>query len=153
MRCSCCCSRRSPARRNPRSRRRSKARRRSICAGWEASGGREYARILEFDLQARRWSARELHYALDAPGHTIADLATIDARLALVVERGPQYRRLYKVLFDGEQARKLAYVELLAIKMATVEGLELIDPGYAVLTNGDRREFVLLRAPAIVGAP
>ncbi|HEY5899605.1 MAG TPA: esterase-like activity of phytase family protein [Burkholderiales bacterium] len=122
-------------------------------AGWEASGAREYARILEFDLQARRWSARELHYALDAPGHTIADLAMIDARLALVVERGPQYRRLYKVLFDGEQARKLAYVELLAIKMATVEGLELIDPGYAVLTNADRREFVLLRAPAIVGAP
>jgi hypothetical protein len=120
---------------------------------WETAQGREYARILEFDVQARRWTARERRYELDAPGHTIADLVMIDSRLALVIERGPRYRRLYKVLFDGVQAQKLAYVELLAIDMAAVEGLELIDPGYVVLTNGDRRELILLRAPALVGAP
>lgn len=122
-------------------------------AGWEASGAREYARILEFDLRARRWTARELRYELEAPGHTIADLVMLDSRLALVLERGPQYRRLYKVLFDAAQAKKLAYVELLAIETGTVEGLELVDPGYVVLASGERREFVLLRAPALVGAP
>ncbi len=122
-------------------------------SGWEATGAREYARILEFDVQARRWSGRALRYDLDAAGHTIADLVMVDARVALVVERGLQYRRLYKVLFDGTQAKKLAYVDLLAVDLATVEGLELVDPGYVVLSNGDRREFMLLRAPAILSAP
>lgn len=122
-------------------------------AGWEATDGREFARILEFDVQAGRWSGRALRYELDARGHTIADLAMIDAGLALVVERGLQYRRLYKVLFDGTQAKKLAYIDLLAVNLATVEGLELVEPGYIVLSNGDRREFMLLRAPAILGAP
>lgn len=120
-------------------------------ARWEASAqGREYVRILEFDVQARQWTRRALRYALEANGHTIGDLTLIDARTALVVERGPQFRRIYRVTLEDAEARKSGFVDLLAVNMATVEGLDIIDPGYLVLSNADRREFVLLRSPELL---
>jgi hypothetical protein len=119
--------------------------------GWETSvDGREYLRILEFDLGARRWTGRAIRYAVEAPGHTLADLVLLDAGLALVVERGPQFRRIYQVRLEGEVAKKLAFVDLAALDMAQVEGLELVEPDYLVLTSGVRREFVLLRSPLIL---
>ncbi|HSN34674.1 MAG TPA: esterase-like activity of phytase family protein [Ideonella sp.] len=119
--------------------------------GWETSvDGRQYLRILEFDLRARQWTGRAIRYALEAPAHTLADLALLDAGRALVVERGPQFRRIYQVSLEGDEAKKLAFVDLAALDMAEVEGLELVAPDYLVLTSGARREFVLLRAPLIL---
>jgi len=108
--------------------------------------GREFVRILEFDLRARKWTGRELRYPLDANGHSIADLRMIDAATALVLERGPGFRRIYRVALADSVMRKLAFVDLAAVEMATAEGMEVVDPGYVALSNGDRREFVLLRA-------
>jgi len=70
----------------------------------------------------------------------------IDTATALVLERGPGFRRIYRVALADNVLRKLAFVDLAAVEMATAEGMEVVDPGYVALSNGDRREFVLLRA-------
>ena len=122
--------------------------------GWERTvDGRPYLRILEFDRRARQWTGRAIRYALEAEGHTLADLALLERDAALVVERGPQFRRIYRVSLARDEAKKLAFVDLVGIRMATVEGIDVIDPGYIVLTQGDRTELVLLRAPQLLGEP
>ena len=121
---------------------------------WEtAADGREYARILEFDLRERRFTARVLRYRFEANGHAIADLALIDGRTALVVERGPGFRRLFRVALDDGDARKTAFVDLREAATSTIEGLAIVEPWYIALSDGERREFLLLRSPAILGAP
>lgn len=54
---------------------------------WEALDGKEYLRILEFDVAARRWTGRHWKYVLEASGNNIGDFNMIDATTGLVVER------------------------------------------------------------------
>ena len=115
-----------------------------------AADGREFSRVLEFDVATRRWTGRSLRYALEANGNTIADLRFVDARTALVVERGVAFCRIYRVLLAGDELAKAAYVDLRFLKLPAVEGIEIIEPGYLVLTSGERRELVLLRAPDLL---
>lgn len=119
--------------------------------GWEVdAAGREFARVLEFDVAARRWTGRVLRYAFEANGHAIADLRFVDSRTAIVLERGPRFRRIYRVLLENDELLKVAFVELAGIDLPSVEGVEVIEPGYIVLTSGERRELVLLRAPDLL---
>jgi hypothetical protein len=53
----------------------------------ERVDGREVLRILEFDVQARRWTGRGWKYPLEADGNNIGDLNMVDAARALVIER------------------------------------------------------------------
>lgn len=118
---------------------------------WEVdAAGREFARVLEFDVAARRWTGRVLRYPFEANGHAIADLRFVDSRTAIVAERGARLRRIYRVLLEGEDLVKVAFVELGALDLASIEGLEIVDPGYIVLTSGESRELVLLRAPDLL---
>jgi len=118
---------------------------------WETTAdGREYARVLEFDLATRRWSGRSLRYPLEANGNTLADLRFVDARTAIVVERGAGLRRIYRVLVEAGELVKVAFVDLGALDLGSVEGVEIVEPGYLVLASGERSAIVLLRAPDLL---
>jgi hypothetical protein len=112
----------------------------------------EFARIFEFDRHARRWTGRVIHYPLERAGHTIADLALIDLTSALVVERGTRYRRVHKVALEAGAAVKQGSIDLRALQLGTVEGIDVMDPGYIVLSSGDRPDFVLLRSPEMLSS-
>ena len=49
--------------------------------------GREYLRILEFDVVGQRWTGRHWKYMLEANGLAIGDFNMIDETTALVIER------------------------------------------------------------------
>lgn len=53
----------------------------------EKLNGREYLRILEFDVASERWTGRHWKYVLQANGLAIGDFNMIDANTALVIER------------------------------------------------------------------
>lgn len=109
---------------------------------WENKGGREYLRILEFDVAQGRYTGRSWKYLLEANGNNIGDFNMIDASTGLIIERdngegdarlacsGParpdcfnvpaRFKRVYKI--DLGQAdpegfvKKVGYVDLLDIK-------------------------------------
>ena len=53
----------------------------------EKIDGREYLRILEFDVVGQRWTGRHWKYMLEANGLAIGDFNMIDETTALVIER------------------------------------------------------------------
>ncbi len=53
----------------------------------EKLDGREYLRVLEFDVQTEKWTGRHWKYVLEANGLAIGDFNMIDATTALVIER------------------------------------------------------------------
>ncbi len=63
-------------------------------AMWDATAketekldGREYLRVLEFDVATEKWTGRHWKYVLEANGLAIGDFNMIDATTALVIER------------------------------------------------------------------
>ena len=54
---------------------------------WEKLGGKEYLRVLEFDVATEKWTGRFWKYVLEANGLAIGDFNMIDATTALVIER------------------------------------------------------------------
>lgn len=109
---------------------------------WEQTNGREYLRILEFDVQAGRWTSRHWKYVLDENGLSIGDFNMIDATTALVIERDdnegvperacpqgqraencfhalPRVKRVWKIemtdAMAGGPVRKIGFIDLLAI--------------------------------------
>jgi hypothetical protein len=109
---------------------------------WENKAGREYLRILEFDVAQSRFTGRSWKYQLEINGNNIGDFNMIDADTGLIIERdngegdprlacqGPpradcfnvpaKFKRVYKV--DLRQAdaegfvRKVGFVDLMDIK-------------------------------------
>jgi hypothetical protein len=54
---------------------------------WEKLDGREYLRILEFDVATEKWTGRHWKYLLDANGLAIGDFNMIDETTGLIIER------------------------------------------------------------------
>ncbi|UVF18296.1 esterase-like activity of phytase family protein [Microvirga terrae] len=54
---------------------------------WETIDGREYLRILEFDVAGEKWTGRHWKYVLDQNGLAIGDFNMIDGTTGLVIER------------------------------------------------------------------
>jgi hypothetical protein len=108
----------------------------------ETENGREYLRVIEFDVAAGRWSGRHFKYALEANGLAIGDFNMIDATRALVIERDngegdpaqacpagapaptcfatpARFKRVYTISFDGVASggtlRKLGHIDLMDI--------------------------------------
>jgi hypothetical protein len=106
-------------------------------------GGRQYLRVLEFDVRAGRWTGRHWKYVLEANHHAIGDFNMIDGTTGLVIERDngegtpdkacpegqkrtdcfhdlAKFKRVYKIeLTDtnaGGELRKIGYVDLLNIQ-------------------------------------
>jgi hypothetical protein len=109
---------------------------------WETGAdGREFLRVLEFDVRKGAWTGRSWKYALELKGNNIGDFNMIDADTGLIIERdngegsvddacnGParpdcqnvpaRFKRVYKISLkevDAEgYARKIGYVDLLDI--------------------------------------
>jgi hypothetical protein len=109
---------------------------------FDAAGEPEpYLRMLEFDVASSAWTGRQWRYRPEDPGNVVADLAMIDGRTGLVIERDDdsegsprqacageprldcfnrpaRFKRVYK--FDLGQSedgfvRRLGYIDLLAI--------------------------------------
>ena len=108
----------------------------------ETADGREYLRVIEFDVAAGRWSGRHFRYPLEASGLAIGDFNMIDATRALVIERDngegepsracppgapaptcfatpARFKRVYSVSFDGVASggalRKIGHIDLMDI--------------------------------------
>lgn len=109
---------------------------------WEQKEGRDYLRILEFDVAKGEWTGRSWKYRLEQNGNNIGDFNMIDADTGLIIERdngeglpehacdGParpdcqnvpaKFKRIYKISLkeaDGEGfVKKIGHIDLLAIQ-------------------------------------
>ena len=111
--------------------------------GTEKLDGREFLRILEFDVQTEKWTGRHWKYMLEQNGLAIGDFNMIDATTALVIERDngegtadkacpsgqraencfhdlANFKRIYKIEFGdmnaGAAVRKIGHIDLMAIQ-------------------------------------
>ena len=109
---------------------------------YEAVDGKQYLRVLEFDVKAEKWTGRHWKYVLEANRHAIGDFNMIDETTGLIIERDngegtpdracpegarrsdcfhdlPKFKRVYKVELSeanvGAALRKIAYIDLLDI--------------------------------------
>lgn len=109
---------------------------------YERVAGKEALRVLEFDVQAGKWSGRSWMYPLEANGHAIGDFNMIDATTGLIIERDngegtadkacpegqkrgdcfhdiAKFKRVYKIEMTdanvGGPVRKIGYIDLLNI--------------------------------------
>jgi hypothetical protein len=107
----------------------------------EKLDGREYLRILEFDVASQRWTGRYWKYMLEANGLAIGDFNMIDDTTALVIERD-----------NGESTPDKA--------CPTVDGEHIVVGNDNNLpfsssrepNRADDNEFVLLRVPQMLQA-
>ncbi len=104
--------------------------------------GKDYLRVLEFDVKSESWTGRHWKYVLEGNGHAIGDFNMIDGTTGLIIERDngegtadkacpegqkrtdcfhdlAKFKRVYKVeLTDanvGGPLRKIGYVDLMTI--------------------------------------
>ena len=109
---------------------------------YEKRDGREYLRILEFDVAAQKWTGRHWQYVMEANGHAIGDFNMIDATTALIIERDngegtadracaagtrgtdcfpdlAKFKRVYKIEMTeanvGGPVRKIGHIDLMKI--------------------------------------
>ena len=110
---------------------------------YEAVDGKQYLRVLEFDVKSEQWTGRYWKYPLEANHHAIGDFNMIDESTGLIIERDngegtadkacpagekrkdcfhdlAKFKRVYKVeLTDanaGGELRKIGYIDLLDIQ-------------------------------------
>ena len=111
--------------------------------GYETLDGKTALRVLEFDVQAERWTGRHWKYLLEAGHHAIGDFNMLDATTGLIIERDngegtadkacpagekrtdcfhdiAKFKRVYKIeLTDanaGGPVRKIGYIDLMRIQ-------------------------------------
>ncbi|SFB80238.1 Uncharacterized conserved protein [Polaromonas sp. OV174] len=104
--------------------------------------GKDYLRVLEFDVKREAWTGRHWKYLLENNAHAIGDFNMIDGTTGLIIERDngegtadkacpegqkrsdcfhdlAKFKRVYKVeLSDanvGGAVRKIGYIDLMAI--------------------------------------
>jgi hypothetical protein len=109
---------------------------------YERVAGKEALRVLEFDVQAGKWSGRSWMYPLEANGNAIGDFNMIDGTTGLIIERDngegtadkacpegqkrtdcfhdiAKFKRVYKIEMTdanvGGPVRKIGYIDLLNI--------------------------------------
>jgi hypothetical protein len=110
---------------------------------WEKTAdGKEYLRILEFDVANEKWTGRHWKYVLEENGLAIGDFNMISPTQALVIERDDhegtadkacpagtkgencfdqiaKFKRIYKIEMNDANAngpvRKIAYIDLMKI--------------------------------------
>lgn len=113
---------------------------------FEAVDGKQYLRVLEFDVASEKWTGRHWKYVLEANHHAIGDFNMIDATTGLVIERDngegtadkacaegqkgpncfgdlPKFKRIYKVEFGDANAGGIVK------KVASIDLLQIADPG------------------------
>jgi len=111
--------------------------------GYETLDGRQYLRVLEFDVKAGQWTGRHWKYLLEANHHAIGDFNMIDASTGLIIERDDtegdvaqackdgaikadcfnvpaKFKRIYKIDLGQADAdgfvKKVGYIDLMDIQ-------------------------------------
>jgi len=109
---------------------------------FEMLDGKQYLRVLEFDVKTEKWTGRHWKYVLEANHHAIGDFNMIDATTGLVIERDngegtadkacpeaqkrtdcfhdvAKFKRVYKIELTeanvNSPVRKIGYIDLMAI--------------------------------------
>ncbi|MDR2789775.1 MAG: esterase-like activity of phytase family protein [Campylobacteraceae bacterium] len=107
---------------------------------YENEDGKEYLRILEFDVKTQKWTGRFWKYPLEKNGNAIGDFNMISEGRGLIIERDngegvsekacktnqnakecfdnlPLFKRVYLIELNQSNAnvRKIAYIDLLNI--------------------------------------
>ncbi len=104
--------------------------------------GKDYLRVLEFDVKTESWTGRHWKYVLEANSHAIGDFNMIDGNTGLIIERDngegtadkacpadqkrtdcfhdlAKFKRVYKIEMTdanvGGPVRKIGYIDLMAI--------------------------------------
>ena len=110
---------------------------------YENVGGKQYLRVLEFDVKTEQWTGRHWKYVLEANHHAIGDFNMIDNTTGLIIERDngegtadkacpegqkrtdcfhdlAKFKRVYKVEMSdanvGGEIRKIGYIDLMNIQ-------------------------------------
>ncbi len=110
--------------------------------GNEKLDGKDYLRVLEFDVKTESWTGRHWKYVLEGASHAIGDFNMIDDTTGLIIERDngegtadkacpegvrrtdcfhdlAKFKRVYKVELSeanvGSVVRKIGYIDLMAI--------------------------------------
>ncbi len=110
--------------------------------GLEAIDGKQYLRVLEFDVKTEKWTGRHWKYVLEANHHAIGDFNMISPTEGLIIERDngegttdkacpeatkradcfhdlARFKRVYKVELNeanaGGPLRKIGYIDLMNI--------------------------------------
>ncbi len=160
--------------------------------GNEKLDGKDYLRVLEFDVRSESWTGRHWKYVLEGASHAIGDFNMIDGTTGLVIERDngegtadkacpegqkrsdcfhdiAKFKRVYKVeLSDanvGAAVRKIAYIDLMAIKdpgklarkplnngvltfpFFTIENVDVVDASHIIVGNDNNLPFSSSREP------
>ena len=109
----------------------------------ESADGKQYLRVLEFDVKSEKWTGRHWKYVLEANHHAIGDFNMIDETTGLIIERDngegtpekactegskrpdcfhdlPKFKRVYKVELNdsnaGSALNKIGFIDLLNIQ-------------------------------------
>jgi hypothetical protein len=108
----------------------------------ETLEGKQFLRVLEFDVKSEQWTGRHWKYVLEATHHAIGDFNMIDGTTGMVIERDngegvpgqacpegtqrsdcfhdlPKFKRIYKIELTeanvGGPLRKIGYIDLMNI--------------------------------------
>jgi hypothetical protein len=108
----------------------------------ETLDGKQFLRVLEFDVKTEQWTGRHWKYVLDANHHAIGDFNMIDATTGLIIERDngegtadkacpegqkrtdcfhdlAKFKRIVKIELTeanvGGPLRKIGHIDLMAI--------------------------------------
>jgi hypothetical protein len=122
----------------------------------EKVDGKEYLRILEFDVAAQKWTGRHWKYVLEQNGLAIGDFNMIDATTGLIIERDngegtadkacPQGERRTDCFHDLARFKRIYKIEMTAAnagkpvrKIGSIDLMRIADPDKKAkkpLTNG-----------------
>ena len=110
---------------------------------YENVGGKQYLRVLEFDVKSEQWTGRHWKYVMEANHHAIGDFNMIDNTTGLIIERDngegtadkacpadqkrtdcfhdlAKFKRVYKIEMSdanvGGEIRKIGYIDLMNIQ-------------------------------------
>lgn len=110
---------------------------------YENVGGKQYLRVLEFDVKTEQWTGRHWKYVMEANHHAIGDFNMIDDNTGLIIERDngegtadkacpadqkrtdcfhdlAKFKRVYKIEMSdanvGGEIRKIGYIDLMNIQ-------------------------------------
>lgn len=122
----------------------------------KGADGKEYLRILEFDLAKSDWSGRSWKYRLEVNGNSIGDFNMIDANTGLIIERDDtegnaalackgemkpdcfnvpaKFKRVYKI--DMSQTDADGYVK----KVGYIDLMDMADPNRRAKQGGEAGE-------------
>lgn len=122
---------------------------------YEMIDGKQYLRVLEFDVKAGQWTGRHWKYVLEANHHAIGDFNMIDDTTGMIIERDngegvsnhacpegkkpncfhdlPKFKRVYKVEMTDTNVngpvRKIGYVDLMNITDSRKVARKPLDKG------------------------